>query len=172
MKKQQGFTLIELIMVIVVLGILSAFALPRFVDFSSDASTAALEGALGSVKSSSAIAHAACLASPTCDTSVAGSTVDMEGSIDMDFGYPGADDVTSGIVQAANLEGFGLVRSTKIDGDTVAGLIITNKETFVDNEECVFYIPATASTAPSIGLGKTDNSGTASTAKCSVPATP
>src|SRR5690606_9846599 len=65
MKKQQsGFTMIELIMVIVVLGILAAFALPRFANFSGDARLAAMQGAAGAVKSASAIVHAAALADP------------------------------------------------------------------------------------------------------------
>ena len=60
--KQQGFTMIELIMVIVILGVLSAFALPRFADLGGDARKAALQGAAGSIRSAMGIARAAAFA--------------------------------------------------------------------------------------------------------------
>lgn len=99
MKKQKGFTLIELIMVVVILGILSAVALPRFADLGSEARTASLNGLAGALKSASAVVHAKWLAAGSTGTSVAmegGTTVTTTAA-----GYP--DAVAAGITTAAQV---------------------------------------------------------------------
>jgi MSHA pilin protein MshA len=59
MKRQSGFTLIELVMVIVILGVLAAVAIPKFVSLKADAVTAATLGVAGTLGSASAMNYAA-----------------------------------------------------------------------------------------------------------------
>jgi MSHA pilin protein MshA len=126
-NKQAGFTLIELIMVIVILGVLSAFALPRFADLGGDAREASISGLVGAVKAAANIAHAQQLANGGSGAD----SVDLDGTtITMITGYPTAD--AAGIRSAAQIDasytgaaGVFTIRTNCFVTYTPAGAVVT-----------------------------------------------
>jgi MSHA pilin protein MshA len=106
--KVKGFTLIELVVVITILGILAAFAIPKFTQLDTQARIAAISSLGGSLQSAAALAHAQYLASGT-----APATISMEGtSISLSNGWPDATGIQAAL---QNLTGF----TPSVTGTTV-----------------------------------------------------
>lgn len=160
MKRQSGFTLIELVVVIVILGILAATAAPKFMNLQSDARISALNGLKASVKSASSMIYSkAILAGKEKDASgkkvcangpesTATSTCSDE--ITIAYGYPTAD--AAGIIAtlqdgAAACGDFTCAEGTDYDWgyDTKDSVLYIFSVNAPDKEHCA--IKYTAPTA-------------------------
>ncbi|MGO2497035.1 MAG: type II secretion system protein [Vibrio litoralis] len=94
MKKQGGFTLIELVVVIVILGILAVTAAPKFLNLQDDAKVSAVKGLAGAMKGAAGITYgkAAVRGVESLDAGASGASITIgDDTVNLKFGYPTVD---------------------------------------------------------------------------------
>ena len=140
MKKQAGFTLIELVIVIIILGILAVTAAPKFLNLQDDARYSAAQGVQAALQSSSQMIYSKA-AIAGLENTASGATVSVAISTTdtgkTNYGYPVTDEVA---------------KTVTLDGWKVSGASATSSDFYPDNtkgNECyVTYTAATSETVP------------------------
>tara|TARA_B100000700_G_C15025334_1_gene847840 strand:- start:96 stop:596 length:501 start_codon:yes stop_codon:yes gene_type:complete len=122
MRNQKGFTLIELIIVIVVLGILAVTAAPQFFNFSGDARESAVKGLKGNIQG----AYQTVYAKAAIEGEL-GDTGEVE-TIDTVYGYPAA--TADGILAAASIDSGDWI---SLEDSSNAGTIYIGPAGYIDN---------------------------------------
>ncbi|WP_133405666.1 type II secretion system protein [Parashewanella tropica] len=165
-QKQQGFTLIELVVVIIILGILAVTAAPKFIDLQEDARKSTLQGVQAALQGANQLLNSKAQIQRKAGKANQDITVDG-GTVTASFGYLNSVDDTAKV--KANLEKvMDMTFATATAGTAVSGnefgVIYKSATSFFiipqgkkDSDNCrLEYVPATASTAPTYTVKSTD----------------
>ncbi|MGR5234205.1 type II secretion system protein [Vibrio rotiferianus] len=165
MKRQGGFTLIELVVVIVILGILAVTAAPRFLNLQSDARESALQGLKGAMDGASGIVYGKA-AIEGVETKATSDNTTVE-NVKINYGYPqavtgGLDNAVNGLTQDWALANEGsdpkTLVATFVSGDLKAGFDATaNTPAKVKAGNC--YVTYTEATSSAVATTSVKNSG-------------
>jgi len=152
-SKQKGFTLIELVVVIVILGILAATAAPKFIDLTGDARKSVMKGVQGNINSAVNLVHAKALVegkTGDTDTITIGTVVYA-----LEHGYPAAKGLgTPTGIDAANA--YGVAQLIELDSETdieftdAEPSVFTHKGTATGDVCTLSYANATDSVTPPV----------------------
>lgn len=153
MKKQAGFTLIELVIVIIILGILAVTAAPKFLNLQDDAKKAAADGVFSGVSSAMQLVYSKSAIEgeeKAGKTNTPAPSVESAGGVvATHYGYPAA--ASAGIEKAISLDGDW--KGAALSGNTYQFYSTDKDGNAVNGSPCVIYTEANSATAAVVKKG-------------------